>query len=80
MLLLVGPQLHNIICTFVSKMLDSSSFNKLLSGARECNKILSTAVKECDAQPNGDQLLQVLCCWGSLFLAMGCKLTTLLYA
>eukprot|EP00882_Tetradesmus_deserticola_P005884 GHRQ01006196.1.p1 GENE.GHRQ01006196.1~~GHRQ01006196.1.p1 ORF type:complete len:603 (+),score=271.77 GHRQ01006196.1:248-2056(+) len=36
-------QLAQVQCLFVSKMLDSSSFNKLLSGVRECNRMLINA-------------------------------------
>jgi len=54
-------QLQTIMCTFVSKMLDSSSFNKLLSGARECHKMLSQATIACEEhQSHGQQLLQVM--------------------
>eukprot|EP00775_Hariotina_reticulata_P001572 gene1572-1911_t len=35
-------QLQHVKCTFVLKMLESSSFNKLLSGVRECNTILKS--------------------------------------
>jgi hypothetical protein len=34
---------NSITRAFVDKMLDSSSFNKLLSGARECHKMLQKA-------------------------------------
>lgn len=37
-------QLRVIMCTFVSKMLESSSFNKLLSGAKNCYKVLQLSV------------------------------------
>lgn len=36
-------QLRVIMCAFVSKMLESSSFNKLLSGAKECHRALKRA-------------------------------------
>lgn len=40
---LLPLQLRRIQCTFVLKMLESSTFNKLLSGVRECNKLLKEA-------------------------------------
>ncbi|WIA22029.1 hypothetical protein OEZ85_004379 [Tetradesmus obliquus] len=36
-------QLAQVQCAFVCKMLESSSFNKLLSGVRECNRMLRNA-------------------------------------
>eukprot|EP00878_Enallax_costatus_P022845 GHUV01024275.1.p1 GENE.GHUV01024275.1~~GHUV01024275.1.p1 ORF type:complete len:537 (+),score=158.41 GHUV01024275.1:657-2267(+) len=39
-------QLRRIQCTFVLRMLESSSFNKLLSGVRECNKLLQDAARD----------------------------------
>jgi hypothetical protein len=45
MSLLLSPlQLRVIRCAFVNKMLESSSFNKLLTGARECNRMLELAI------------------------------------
>jgi hypothetical protein len=38
-------QLAQVQCLFVSKMLESSSFNKLLSGVRECNRMLLAAAR-----------------------------------
>lgn len=39
-------QLRGIMCAFVSKMLESSSFNKLLSGARECCRAVKRAANK----------------------------------
>lgn len=38
-------QLRLIRRAFVNKMLDSSTFNKLLSAARECNRLLAEALR-----------------------------------
>jgi hypothetical protein len=42
---LLSLQLAQVQCLFVSKMLESSSFNKLLSGVRECNRMLLAAAR-----------------------------------
>ncbi|KAF6260179.1 hypothetical protein COO60DRAFT_1700419 [Scenedesmus sp. NREL 46B-D3] len=43
-------QLAQVQCLFVSKMLESSSFNKLLSGVRECNRMLVNAARDGNRQ------------------------------
>jgi hypothetical protein len=43
-------QLAQVQCLFVSKMLESSSFNKLLSGVRECNRMLVAAARHGNRQ------------------------------
>jgi hypothetical protein len=45
----VPAQLRLIRRAFVNKMLDSSTFNKLLSAARECNRLLSSNDRDPEA-------------------------------
>lgn len=44
-------QLRLIRRAFVNKMLDSSTFNKLLSAARECNRLLAEALRSKNQDP-----------------------------
>jgi hypothetical protein len=40
---LLGAQFLDVRCAYVVKRLQSSSFTKLLSGAKECHRILESA-------------------------------------
>lgn len=56
-------QLRAIMHAFVTKMLESSTFNKLLSGARECHKMLRIASNNWK-EPYQREVLQVRGCDG----------------
>jgi hypothetical protein len=60
MSLLLSPlQLRVIRCAFVNKMLESSSFNKLLTGARECNRMLELAISNKSRAGNAQRAVSV---------------------
>eukprot|EP00879_Flechtneria_rotunda_P017730 GHRR01018586.1.p1 GENE.GHRR01018586.1~~GHRR01018586.1.p1 ORF type:complete len:506 (+),score=147.82 GHRR01018586.1:302-1819(+) len=55
-------QIKDVQCTFVLKMLESSNFNKLLSGVTECKSMLKGAVKD-QKPPDSPCSLQSLVKW-----------------